>query len=108
MPTNTNTETCPVEAISRILGARWTLKIIHRLRTPKRFCELQSLVGDINPTTLTQRLKFLEQEEIIERIPLSQNEHIAQYQLTNKGQGLLPILDDLAQWSQLWMSEKTD
>ncbi len=108
MPTNTKTESCPVEAISHILSARWTLQIIHRLRTPNRFCELQSLVGDINPTTLTQRLKFLEQEEIIERIPLSQNEHIAQYQLTNKGQGLLPIIDELAQWSHSWISEKSD
>lgn len=108
MPENIHNAPCPVEAISRILGARWTLQIIYQLRTPNRFCELQALVGDVNPTTLTQRLKFLEQEKIIERIPLSQNEHVAQYQLTNKGQGLLPIMDELARWSQFWISEKTD
>ncbi len=108
MQSNDKTSSCPVEAISRILGARWTLQIIHQLRTPIRFCELQSIVGDINPTTLTQRLKFLEQEEIIERIPISKNEHVAQYQLTNKGQGLLPIIDELAQWSHLWILENTE
>jgi DNA-binding HxlR family transcriptional regulator len=103
-----NSGRCPVEAISKILGARWTLQILHHLRTPRRFCELQSLVGEINPRTLTQRLKFLEQEELIERIPLSKHEHIARYQLTRKGSELLPIIDDLAQWALRWLLSPVD
>jgi DNA-binding HxlR family transcriptional regulator len=106
MPKDAQKLFCPVEAIARILSARWTLKIIHHLRTPRRFCELQALVGNVNPTTLTQRLKFLEQEKIIERVSLSQKDHIAQYQLTQRGQDLLPIIDELAQWSYHWLDEK--
>lgn len=99
----TNSFTCPVEAITYILGARWTVQIIHHLRNARHFCELQSLVGDVNPTTLSQRLKFLEKEELIERIPLSIHQHIAKYQLTDKGRELLPIIDELSQWANRWL-----
>lgn len=94
---------CPVAATARILGARWTLQIIHNLRQRRRFCELQELVGGVNPTTLSQRLKFLEEQGLIRRLPISDAPRHVEYELTDMGRDLLPVLDALAQWADRWV-----
>lgn len=94
---------CPVAATARILGARWTLQIIHHLRQRRRFCELQQLVGNVNPATFSQRLKFLEEQGLIRRLPISETPPHVEYELTEMGRDLLPILDALARWAKKWL-----
>ncbi len=93
---------CPVAAMARVLATRWTLEIIHNLRQPRRFCELQDRLGHISPTLLSQRLRFLEQEGLVHRIPHPESARHVEYSLTEKGQELLPILDQLAAWAYRW------
>jgi len=93
---------CPVAITGRILGMRWTLQIIHNLREPRRFCELQKDVENVNPTTLSQRLKFLETQAVLRRLPISDAPLHVEYELTEKGRELLPILDALARWANKW------
>ncbi len=89
---------CPVTAMTRLLGTRWTLQLIHHLRQPRRFCELQARVKGITPTMLSRRLHMLEAEGLIARCePASRN---SAYRLTPRGEALLPILDQLSEWSQ--------
>ncbi len=94
---------CPVTAVAQILGARWTLQIIHHLRQRRRFCELQALVGGVNPRTLSQRLKFLEEQGLVRRCPISEAPRHVEYELTDKGRDLLPVLDALARWADKWV-----
>lgn len=94
---------CPVSAVARILGARWTMQIIHHLRQRRRFCELQELAGGVNPTTLSQRLKFLEEKGLIHRRPISDAPPHVEYELTEMGCDLLPVLDALARWAERWL-----
>ena len=94
---------CPVAAVTRLLGSRWTMQIIHHLRESRRYCELQALVGEVNPTTFTQRLRFLEQQGLIVRREDPENTRYVEYALTPKGRELLPILDALAAWAQKWL-----
>lgn len=98
----TQESSCPVAAMARILAARWTLEIIHNLRERRRFCELQDRLGHISPTLLSQRLRFLEQEGLIRRIVHPEATRHVEYELTRKGQELLPILDQLAEWAYRW------
>jgi DNA-binding HxlR family transcriptional regulator len=93
---------CPVTATAEIIGSRWTLQIIHHLRIPRRYCELQDLVGDINPTTFTQRLKFLEEQGLVNRQPDSRSTRQGMYRLTEMGAELLPIVDVLSDWAIRW------
>ena len=95
-------EACPIAATARILGMRWTLEIVHNLREPRRFCELQKVVGNVNPTTLSQRLKFLESRGVLRRIQVSDMPLHVEYELTEKGRDLLPILDAMARWANKW------
>lgn len=97
------TGVCPVSAVTRLLGSRWTMQILHHLREPRRYCELQDLVGEVNPTPFTQRLRFLEREGLIVRHEDPENVRHIEYELTPKGRELLPILDALAAWTQKWL-----
>lgn len=94
---------CPLAYGERILGTRWTMEIVHHLREPKRFCELQELAGGVNPRTLSQRLKALEEEGIIERRSVDNHPFRPEYGLTTKGEDLLPVLDGLAVWVDKWI-----
>ena len=55
---------CPVDEAARIIGQKWTLQIVHELldHATRRFCELQEALGGVNPSTLSSRLKMLEEE----------------------------------------------
>jgi len=94
---------CPVAATARILGMRWTLEILHNLRRRRRFCELQKRVKNVNPTMLSQRLKFLESQGVLRRILVSDMPPHVEYELTEKGRDLLPILDAMARWADRWI-----
>ena len=77
----------------KILGDFRTLSIIDVLsQGEKRFCQLQRDLNGINPVTLTNRLKMLEKENIIERREETVDKLSVVYALTDKGKGILPIL----------------
>jgi DNA-binding HxlR family transcriptional regulator len=65
---------------------------------PKRFCELERSVGNINPRTLSQRLDDLEANGIITRHSFAEVPPRTEYTLTPKGTDLLPILRQMAAW----------
>lgn len=98
----TQETSCPVAAMARVLAARWTLEIIHNLRERRRFCELQARLGNISPTLLSRRLRYLEAQGLIRRIVHPESPKHVEYELTQKGRELLPILDQLAAWAYRW------
>lgn len=79
----------------KLLGDYHILRIIDALETgPMRFCTVQRAVDNLNPVTLTDRLKKLEQAGIIERTKESDDEHATTYYgLTAAGHKALPVLN---------------
>jgi DNA-binding HxlR family transcriptional regulator len=98
--------TCPIEKATSLLGAKWTLEIIYFLQERRRFCELQELLGGINPATLTQRLKLLEAEEIISREVISDAQRHVEYKLSAKGKDLVVVFQELGAWVSRWYPEE--
>jgi DNA-binding HxlR family transcriptional regulator len=88
-----------VKAATEILGDKWTPQLLRFFINEEvvRFCQLQDLVGGINPRTLSARLLTLEDNSIIEKLPSHSTR--CEYRLTDKGRDLLPILQDMEQWS---------
>lgn len=83
----------------QIIGNKWTALILRDLFSgPKRFCELERSVGNINPRTLSQRLDGLEEHGIITRRSFNEVPPRTEYALTAKGQDLLPILKQMSAW----------
>lgn len=101
---------CPVEAAARIIGRKWTLQIVHRLliARKKRFCELQEELGGVNPSTLSSRLKMLEDEGLVMRDQVSSIPPHVEYSLTDKGSELAPVIAEIAGWSQRWVCHDED
>lgn len=88
-----------IASAMEIIGNKWTALILRDLMTgPKRFCELEKTVGKINPRTLSQRLDDLEQHKIVTRKSYAEVPPRIEYTLTQKGEDLLPILQQMAAW----------
>lgn len=83
----------------KLLGDFWSLRIIDSLSNGElRYCELQRMVGNVNPVTLTNRLKNLQDKKIISRRELSRAEVV--YSLTALGQKALPVLAAVNNFAQ--------
>lgn len=88
-----------IAAAMQIIGNKWTALILRDLfGGPKRFCELEKSVGNINPRTLSQRLDDLEDEGIITKQSFAEVPPRIEYTLTPKGRDLQPILKQMAAW----------
>ena|SRR5579864_7484118 len=94
---------CPVNATLDLLNQRWNLRIVRSLLNgKKRFNEIARENG-INPRTLRERLRDLEEEEVIHRHVISQMPPNVEYSLTEKGLELNCIFESLAAWGVKWM-----
>src|ERR1700733_11064644 len=86
-----------IASAMEIIGNKWTALILRDLFSgPKRFCELEKSVGNINPRTLSQRLDDLELNGIITKKSFAEVPPRTEYTLTAKGNDLLPILKQMA------------
>jgi DNA-binding HxlR family transcriptional regulator len=87
------------------LGKRWTWQILYSLRyRPCRFTELTRQIGGLSDHLLASRLRDLEREGIVKRIVFTQKPVLIEYQLTDKGRALDPVIDALQRWAEDWVS----
>ena len=87
-----------------LVGKRWTGAILLVLLDgPLRFSEIGQLVPEISDRLLSERLKELEAEEIVERHVMDGSPVRVEYGLTEKGRALEPILRGLKSWAGSWL-----
>jgi DNA-binding HxlR family transcriptional regulator len=92
---------CPVSACAEILGGKWTILLIRDLAEGRsRFCELERSLEGISPRTLSLRLRALEEQGIIERRTFPEVPPRVEYSLTEKGQGLVPIIEGMRSYGR--------
>jgi DNA-binding HxlR family transcriptional regulator len=88
--------TCAVAACAEIIGSKWTALLVHDLSEgPRRFSQLEHSCSGISPRTLAERLRTLEQEGIVLRRSYAESPPRVEYELTDKGEALLPIIDEM-------------
>ena len=94
---------CPVALALEAVGERWTLLILRELLCGNyRFGEILHGVPLISRSLLSQRLKALEDANLVERRERAgANGH--EYHLTAAGRELRPIVDGLGTWGQRWL-----
>lgn len=97
---------CPVARTAQLIGNKWTPLIVRDLATgQRRFSELErSLVG-ISPKTLSDRLKRLEEADVVERQCFAEVPPRVEYSLTEKGFALLPVIDQMRAFGNRWLPE---
>jgi DNA-binding HxlR family transcriptional regulator len=98
---------CAATAALNVLGQKWVLRIIRALgEETQRFCELQDALGGANSATLSQRLKLLEDEGLIDRRTVSTVPPWVEYSLTDKGADLGRAIGGIDRWAERWASQQ--
>lgn len=88
--------TCPLSRTLDIVGGKWNAMIIRELLGgPRRFSQIRAKVGPISAKTLSERLRTLQDYDILDRT--TTGEH-ASYALTKRGHSLRPVLLELWRW----------
>ena len=97
-------ETCPVCATADIICSKWTMLVIRDLADGStRFSELERSLAGISPRTLSLRLRALEDEGVVRRTTFPEVPPRVEYQLTEKGQALIPLIDDMRRYGREWL-----
>ncbi len=91
-----------LEQTLRVIGRKGTLFILQELLTgPKRFTVLEKSLG-VSPRTLSERLKELEDQNIVARQAYAEVPPRVEYNLTPKGEALAPLIDAVREWERHW------
>ncbi len=91
---------CPISRTAMILGSRWTAQIIRELldHGPRRFQDFSGALDGITPTTLSNRLKMLEESGVVAREIYETHPPRAEYILTPKGKKMSAIIGAMRDW----------
>jgi DNA-binding HxlR family transcriptional regulator len=91
----------PVEATLEVIGGKWKVVILcHLTKGTKRTSELKRLMPGITQKMLTQQLRELEDDGVIQRKVYNQVPPKVEYSLTEYGWSLESILDSLCTWGE--------
>ncbi len=94
---------CAVASCAAIIGAKWTALLVHDLSEgARRFSELEHSCPGISPRTLSERLRALEAEGMVVRRSYPESPRV-DYELTEKGQSLLPIIEEMRRFGHDWL-----
>ena len=97
---------CAVAACAEIIGAKWTALLVHDLSEgPRRFSELEHSCAGISPRTLAERLRALEHEGIVVRQSYPESPPRVEYELTGKGDALLPIIEEMRRFGHAFLTD---
>jgi DNA-binding HxlR family transcriptional regulator len=97
-------QTCSVAACAEIVGSKWTVLIVHDLSEgARRFTEIEHSCAGISPRTLAERLRWLEADEIVVRRSYAESPPRVEYELTEKGRALLPLIAEMRHYGHTWL-----
>ncbi len=87
-----------------LIGARWTGAVIQLLLPgPARYCALREAVPDISDRMLSERLRELEAEDVVERVVYPETPVRVEYRLTSKGRALEPAFAAIGKWAERYV-----
>jgi DNA-binding HxlR family transcriptional regulator len=89
-----------------LIGKRWSGAIVLVLLDgPLHFSGIRQLVPELSDRLLSERLKELEAEGVVQRRVLDGSPVRVEYRLTDKGKALEPAVRALKQWGREWLTE---
>lgn len=94
-------EICPIRNVISRFGDKWSLLIILLLNEngKLRFNQLGKMIPDISTKVLSSTLKTLEADNLVSRTVYPEVPPRVEYNLTQTGRSLVPIINQLTQWA---------
>jgi DNA-binding HxlR family transcriptional regulator len=101
-------KSCPVNNTFNIIGKKFAILILRNMiiLKQKRFNEFLDSIEKINPKTLSIRLKEMEKDGLIKREVYKETPIRIEYSLTNKGEALKPVLEQMAVFSMKYCDDQ--
>ena len=88
-----------------LIGARWTGAILQVLmQGPVRYADLRAAVPEISDRMLCERLRALEEADIVVRSVSADPPVRVDYELSDKGRALEPALNAIGRWAERWVT----
>jgi DNA-binding HxlR family transcriptional regulator len=93
---------CPCEIAIRLIGGGWKVLIVYHLATKgmQRYADLRRRMPGVTPKVLTQQLRALENDQVVERTVYPEVPPRVEYRLTPLGETLRPVIDAMYLWGQ--------
>ena len=94
------TYTCPVDVTLGFIGGKWKLLILSHLHQfdKKSYSEIRDNLPGVSEKMLSQQLKELERDNLLEKNILSVKPYRVEYFLSKEGQSLAPLYEFVSQW----------
>ncbi|UOF89067.1 helix-turn-helix transcriptional regulator [Fodinisporobacter ferrooxydans] len=103
IPKNPTHIECSIEKTLDVIGSKWAFLVLRELFCEKkRFSELQHAIPSVSPKSLTNTLRHLEEQGVLERHVYPTVPVTVEYTLTPKGQDLHQILKEMKLWAAKW------
>lgn len=97
---------CPVEATIQLIGGKYKAVILwHLMNQTLRYSEIHKRIPKATDKMLTQQLRELERDGLIDRVVYPVVPPKTEYSLTDFGQTLAPILDAMCNWGNDYLKE---
>ena len=91
---------CPFTRAIGTIGNKWKPIIINVIGThTTRFGQLAAIIPHISRKVLTEQLKELEEDGLLERLAYKEIPPRVEYKLSEKGLAFLPILENIKEWN---------
>lgn len=93
---------CPIRNVVSRFSSRWALLVLLTLGgpdRPMRFRDLCKAIPDVSQKMLTSTLRELEADDLVARKAYPEIPPRVEYCLTSRGQSLVPLLNQLVDWS---------
>lgn len=96
-----NDTVCPLKYLQTVLGGKWKMPIVCMLSggTPLRNAAIKRRLGNITSTMLSQTLRELEADGLIDRKQFNEVPPHVEYSLTERGKSIVPVLIELGSWA---------
>ena len=97
---------CPIATTADLVGDRWTLVVVRDMLTGKKhFSDFLASPERISTSILSDRLAFMEDIGLVQKKAYLKRPIRFQYTLTEKGLGLLPVLQEVSRWANRFLPE---
>lgn len=97
----TGIDSCPIRNIIARFSGKWAILVLCILAENEttRFSEISKAIPDISPKVLTETLRNLEDDSLVERTVFAEIPPRVEYTLTPIGQSLIPVIGELINWA---------
>lgn len=93
---------CPIRNVLSRIGDKWSLLVLHTLAgssLPLRFSALRRLIPDISQKVLTDTLRHLEEDGLVERFVYAEVPPRVEYKITGRGESFMHACRPMIEWA---------